>query len=73
MGSKLSGSNKSTWKGQKKHSEGGRFQSFIKPNTTDGATFGSWGSRHGTSALGQKRKLPPHEQRKEDSRIKVKP
>ena len=59
MGPKTSNSSKSDWKGQNKHSEDGRFQSFEKSSRSSGGAFGSGGPRHGNSLVGQNKKLPP--------------
>jgi hypothetical protein len=69
-GSKPYGSGKSIWKKQK-YSEGGRSERFDKKKRSVGAS-GSEGYGHGNSSHGQKRKLPPHEQKKKDSWIKAK-
>jgi len=71
-GSKASGSSKGNRKRQNKHSEGGRPQHFDKPNRPSACAFGNEGHGHGNSSLGQKRKLPSHEQNKKDSWIKAK-
>jgi hypothetical protein len=64
-GPKTSGSSKDSWKRQK-HSEGGRLHHVDKPNKPSVSDFGSEGHGHGNSLLGQKRKLPPHEQKKKE-------
>jgi hypothetical protein len=70
-GLKTFGPSKSSWKEQKKHSEGGRSQSFDKSNRPFVGTFGSGGHGHGNSSLGKKRKVPPHEQKKKDSETEI--
>ena len=60
-GSEASCSSKGSLKRPNKHSEGGR-PCFDKPNRPFVAASGSEGHGHGNSSLGQKRKLPPHEQ-----------
>ena len=62
-GSKPFGSGKSSWKKQK-FSEGGRFERFDKPNKPSVVASDSEGYGHGNSSHGQKRELPPHEQKK---------
>jgi len=61
-------SRKSTWRGLNKL--------LGSPNplsaSANGGASGSGTSSHGLSAHGQKRKLPPHEQRKKDSWLKAK-
>jgi len=64
-------SSKGSWKRPSKHSEGGRSQHFVKPNRPSIGASRSEGHGHGNSTLGQKRKLPPHEQKKKDSWIKA--
>ena len=49
-----------------------RSQSFDKSNKFSGGTSGSESHAHGNSSLGHKRQVPPHEQTKNDSRIKAK-
>jgi hypothetical protein len=71
QGSKPSGSGKSSWKKQK-YLEGGRFERLDKPNKPSVGASGNEGYGHGNSSQGQKRKLPPHEQKKKDSWIKAK-
>ena len=79
-GSTTSSSSKVSWKRQK-HLEGGRSHHHLdKFNRPYGVAFGgasvgvvgSDGHGHGNSSLGQKRKLPPREQKKNDSWIKAK-
>ena len=69
-GSKPSGSCKSRWKKQK-YSKSGRSERYDKSNKSLVSASGSVGHGHGNSSLGHKRKLPPHEQQKTDSWIKV--
>ena len=69
---KASGFSKGGWKKQNKSSEGGRPQHFDKPNRPFVGASRSEGYGHGYSSLGQKRKLPPHEQNKKNSWIKAK-
>jgi len=71
-GPKAPGSSKDNWKRRNKHSEGGRPQQFDKPNRPFVGASRSEGYGHGYSSLGQKRKLPPHEQNKKNSWIKAK-
>ena len=66
IGLKTSNCSKINWKGQNKHTKGGRFQSFDKLNRASGVASGSGSHRHGNAALGQKRKLPRHEEKKKD-------
>ena len=68
---KTSGSSESNWKKQK-HLEGGSPHHFDKSNRPSVGASGSEGHGHGNSSLGQKRKLPPNEQKKKDSWIKAK-
>ena len=70
-GSKPSGSSKGSWKKQK-YSQVRRSERYDKPNKPYVGAFGSEGHGHGNSLLGHKRKLPPYEQKKKDSWIKVK-
>jgi hypothetical protein len=70
-GSKPFGSGRSSWKKQK-YSEGGRQKRFDKSNKPFEGASGSEGYGHGNSSQGQKRKLPPREQKKKDSWIKAK-
>ena len=63
-GPKICGSSKGSWKRQNKHLEGGRSQSFDKSIRPSGGASGSEGHGHGNSSLGQKNKLPLHEQKK---------
>ena len=51
-GTKTSGLSKRSWKGQSKHSEGERSQSFDKSNRRFVGAFGSVGHGHGNSSLG---------------------
>ena len=71
-GPRTFGPSKGSWKRQSKHLEGGRSQAFYKSNRPSGGASGSMGHGHGNSSFGQKRKLPPHEQKKKDSWIKAK-
>ena len=71
VGHKASGSSKGNWKRQK-HSKGGRPHHFDKSNRPYVGASGSEGHGHGNSSLGQKRKLPPHGQKKKNSWIKAK-
>ena len=66
-GPKISGSSKSNWERQNTHLEGGRSQSFHKSNRLFGGAYVSEGHGHGNSSLGQKRNMPPHEQKKKNS------
>ena len=70
-GSKPSGSGKSSWK-KHKYSKGGRFERSDKSNKPFVGASANEGHGHGLSSLGQKRKLPPHEQKKKDNWIKAK-
>ena len=71
MGPKTSGSSKSNWKGQNKHSESlNMLISHVDIPSGGASRSGSHG--HGNSSLGQKRKLSPHEQKKRDSWITAK-
>ncbi len=72
LGSKAHGSGRSNWKGQNRHLEGRRSHISDKPNRTFEGAFGSTNQGYGNSPHGQKRKLPPHEQKKEDSWLKAK-
>ena len=69
---KASGSSKGSRKRQNKHSEDGRSQQFDESNRSFVGASGSEGRGHGNSSIGQKRKLPPREQKKKDSWIKAK-
>jgi hypothetical protein len=71
QGSKPSGSGKSSWKKQK-YLEGGRLERFDKSHNPSVGASGNEGHGYGNSSQGQKRKLPPHEQKKKDSWIKAK-
>jgi hypothetical protein len=66
MSPKTSCSSKGNWKWQNTHSEGGRFRFFDKSNQYSRDATSSRGPGHGNSALRQKRKLPPREQKKKD-------
>jgi hypothetical protein len=70
-GSKPSGSGKGSWRKQK-YSKGGRFERYDKSNKPFVGASGSGDHGHGNSSLGHNRKLPPHEQKKNDSWIKAK-
>ena len=70
-GSKPSSYGKGSWKKQK-YSEGRRSERYDKSNKLFVGASGSEGHGHGNSSLGHKRKLPPHEQKKNDSWIKAK-
>ncbi len=72
LGFKAHGSGRSSWRGQNKHSEGRRPHTSDKPNRTSEGASGSANQGYGTSPHGQKRKLPPHEQKEKDSWIKAK-
>ena len=66
-GPKASFSSKGNWNRHNEHSKGGRPQHFDKPNKPCVDTYGNEGHGYGNSSLGHKRKLPPHEQKKNDS------
>ena len=70
-GSKPSGSGKGSWK-KLKYSEVGCSERYDKSNKPFVGAFGSEGHGHDNSSLGHKRKLPPHEQKKNISWIKAK-
>ncbi len=68
--SKPFGSGKDNWKNQK-HS-GAHHERYDRTSKPCVGTFGSESHGYGNSSLGQKRKLPPNEQKKNDSWVKAK-
>jgi hypothetical protein len=69
---KTFGSSKGSWKKQNIHSEVERSHSYDKSSRPSGDASGGESHGHGDSSLGQKRKLPPHEQKKKDYCLKAK-
>ena len=65
-------SRKSTWRGLNKPLGSPNPSSLGACGGASGGASGSAGSGYGLSSHGQKRKLPPHEQKKKDSWLKAK-
>ena len=63
---------KSVLKRQNNNSEGGRSHYVEKSNRSSGGASDRGSHGHGNSSLRQKRKLPPHDQKKRDSWINAK-